>query len=286
MKRIKINDNENPTIYLIATPIGNLAEISARAISTLNEVEYIFCEDTRVSNKLLNHLNIKNKILSSYHLHNEREKLDQIIHTALREKKIALISDAGYPLLSDPGEYLVKKAKENDINIVTINGSNALLPALISSGFQMQPFMFIGFLPTKQNEAIKILNEYVSFKSSIVLYVSIHHLNKTLRNILDTLGDVELAIIREITKLNEEHIFGNAKELLEENLVLKGELVVVINNKKDNEIVEVDNDKIIALVEELSKQGISKKDAIKKVSKQLGLEKNYVYNLVHKIEID
>lgn len=286
MKRLKVNENDNPTIYLIATPIGNLQEISQRAIAVLNEVEYIYCEDTRVSAKLLNLLNIKNKKLSSYHLHNEREKLDAVVEKVINEKKIALISDAGYPLLSDPGESLIKKAKELNINVVCINGSNALLPALLYSGFPTQPFLFLGFLPNKQKDSLDILNSYRTFKGTIVLYESIHHLNKTLRNILDTLGDVEIAIIREITKLNEEHIFGNTKELLDANLELKGELVIVINNRYEKEIEEIDEKNIIEFVNKLCDEGLSKKDAIKKVSKNLGLEKNYVYNVVHKIEID
>ncbi len=282
MQRIKVNENNNPTIYLVATPIGNLSEMSKRAIDVLNEVEYIFCEDTRVSSKLLNHFKIKDKKLSSYHLHNEKDKLDYLIETVLKEKKIALISDAGYPLLSDPGEILVEKARELNINVISVNGSNALLPALLSSGFATKPFLFLGFLSNKQKDAVEELSNYASFKNTIVLYESIHRLNKTLRSIIDALGNVDVAIIREITKLNEEHIFGKANELLEANLELKGELVIVINNNQELEEVGINEEEIVLLVNQYINQGLSKKDAIRKVSKQQGLEKNYVYNLVHK----
>lgn len=282
MKRIKVNENNQPTIYLVATPIGNLNEISKRAVDTLNEVNYIFCEDTRVSSKLLHHLGIKDKRLSSYHLHNEKEKLDYLIETVLKEGKIALISDAGYPLLSDPGEMLIKKAKELDINVITINGSNALIPALLSSGFSTKPFLFLGFLASKSKDAMEELSEYKNFKQTIILYESIHRLNKTLRVIIDTLGNVDVAIIREITKLNEEHIFGQASQLLEANLDLKGELVIIIDNTQVSEQVILDDDAILEIVNNEINNGLSKKDAIKKISKKTGLEKNYVYNLVHK----
>lgn len=282
MQTIKVNDNNNPTIYLVATPIGNLSEISQRAIESLNEVETIFCEDTRVSTKLLNHYNIKGKRLVSYHVHNEIDKLDYLIDTVIKEQKIALISDAGYPLLSDPGETLIKKGKELKINVICINGANALLPALLSSGFATRPFLFLGFLSNKQSNALKELNQYKDFHHTIVLYESIHRLNKTLRIILDSLGDVELAIIREITKLNEEHIFGKTSELLEANLQLKGELVIVINNKQHSEKVVFSEEAIIIAVEQYIAKGLSKKDAIKQISKEQGLEKNFVYNLVHK----
>jgi len=282
MKRIKVNDNDNATIYVIATPIGNLNEINDRLIAALNEVEYILCEDTRVSSKLLNHLDIKNKKLESYHLHNEFEKIDKVLEKISEYRKIALMSDAGYPLLSDPGYELVKNAIEKDINIVVVNGSNALLPALVNSGFKTLPFTFIGFVPNKKSEAIEYLNNFKDCNHTIVLYESIHHLNKTLKNILDVFGDVEISISRELTKLNEEHIYGMTKELLEADLSLKGELVICLNNNVNRESASIDDDFIMEKVNELLNDKISKKDAIKKVSKQYGVEKNYVYNLVHK----
>lgn len=281
MKRVKYKENNEPIIYIVATPIGNLSEINERLITTLNEVTYIFCEDTRVTSKLLNHLNIKDKKLESYHLHNEFDKLDRVIECVKNNGSIALVSDAGYPLISDPGEKLVSEALNNNINIVVINGSNAVLPALINSGFNTVPFTFIGFIPNKKNDAINYLNEFKEYKHSIILYESIHHLTMTLKSILDVFGNVPLAISRELTKLNEEHLYGSVEEFIYEDLILKGELVIVIDNSKASEEVIIDDVFIINEVNKLLASRMSKKDAIKKVSKQFGIEKNYVYDLVH-----
>ena len=281
MKRLKVNNNDRSTLYVIATPIGNLKEINQRLVETLKEVEYILCEDTRVSSKLLNHLKLTDKKLESYHLHNEYDKLDKVIVKIKEYQKIALISDAGYPLISDPGYELVKEAIANDINVVVVNGSNALLPALINSGFKSQPFTFIGFVPNRKTEAIEYLSQFKDYQHTIVLYESIHHLSKTLKYILDVFGDVPLSISRELTKLNEEHLYGYTKELLEAKLELKGELVICLDNSLVIAKATIDDAFIIEKVNELLVLKVSKKDAIKKVSKQYGLEKNYVYDLVH-----
>ncbi|MDF9867338.1 16S rRNA (cytidine1402-2'-O)-methyltransferase [Bacilli bacterium PM5-3] len=283
MKRNKINENNEVTIFIVATPIGNLNEINQRTIEVLNEVDYILCEDTRVSSKLLNHLKIKNKKLESYHLHNEYDKLDSVIKNIKEYKKVALISDAGYPLISDPGYILVQNALNENINIVVINGSNALLPALICSGFKTQPFTFIGFVPNKKSEAIKYLEQFINCKHTLILYESIHHLSKTLKLICDVFGNVPLSISREITKLNEEHIYGSANDLLNADLQLKGELVICLDNSNiDIEVIDIDDDFIEIKVNEMINENVSKKNAIKQVSKKYGLEKNHVYNVVHK----
>lgn len=281
MIRTKYLENEQPTIYLLATPIGNLKEINQRFIDTLAKVDTVLCEDTRVSQKLLNYLDIK-KNLIAFHEHNEYEQLDKIIELVYQEKNIALISDAGYPLLSDPGQLLVKKAIENDVNIVVVNGSNALLPALLSSGFKTIPFTFIGFLPHKSSEALKMLQEYQAYYHTLVLYEAIHRLNKTLVLIHEVFGDVEISISRELTKLNEEHLYGRVSEFIKSQLQLKGELVICINNVEDIKKTDIisDND-IINMVLLLVDEKVSRKDAIKQVSKKYGLEKNYVYDLVH-----
>lgn len=281
MNRVKYLENKQPTIYLLATPIGNLKEINPRFIETLNEVESVLCEDTRVSQKLLNHLGIK-KTLIAFHEHNEYDQLNMVLELVEKEKKIALISDAGYPLLSDPGQLLVKKALENDINVVVVNGSNALLPALLSSGFSSIPFTFIGFLPHKSSEALKVLEKYQSYYHTIVMYEAIHRLNKTLVLIHEVFGDIEVSISRELTKLNEEHIYGRVSELINAELELKGELVICLNNVENAKKTEIiSDDDIIEMVLELVAENVSRKDAIKQVSKKHGLEKNYVYDLVH-----
>ncbi|MDR3214991.1 MAG: 16S rRNA (cytidine(1402)-2'-O)-methyltransferase [Bacilli bacterium] len=283
MKRVKYLENNRPIIYIIATPIGNLTEINQRMIETLNKVSIILCEDTRVTTKIINHLQLKNKHLISYHRHNEYHKLKETIELVKEHHEVALVSDAGYPLLSDPGLFLVHEAIINDINIVVINGSNALIPALINSGMPSIPFTFIGFIPEKKNEAIKYLKTFDNYHHTLIMYESIYNLNKTLNHILEVFGNVDVSISREITKLNEEHIYGNVNELLNADLQLKGELVICINNTQTINQEDIINDELIlAMVNELIDNNSSRKDAIKIVSKKLGIEKNYVYDLVHR----
>ncbi|MDR1781948.1 MAG: 16S rRNA (cytidine(1402)-2'-O)-methyltransferase [Bacilli bacterium] len=281
MKRISYTKNNNPNLYVLATPIGNLDEINTRFIECLNKTNTILCEDTRVSLKLINYLNIKDKKIISYHQHNEYDKLNETIELIKKEHNVALLSDAGYPLLSDPGFYLVKECIVNDINIIVVNGSNALIPALINSGMPLIPFTFIGFLPKKTNDALKTLLQYQNYHHTLVLYESIHNINKTLVIINKVFGNVNLSISRELTKLNEEHIYARVNELILEDLSFKGELVVCIDNSIINEEIVINDEIILKEVNDLLIANISKKDAIKQVSKRLGIEKNYVYDLVH-----
>lgn len=284
MKRFKYYSNELPTIYLVSTPIGNLGEMNQRAIDTLKSVDYIYCEDTRVSSKLLAAFNIKDKKLESFYLHNEYDKSLEVINKVKEVKQVALISDAGYPLISDPGQYLVQLAIEHDVNIVVVNGANALLPALINSGFKTIPFTFIGFLSHKSSEATKELMQYQNYQHTLVMYESIHRYKKTLNIILEVLGDVNICISKELTKINEEHIYGLVSQLLTADLDLKGELVISIDNSsaKVSEQQVIDDQFILDAVNALIEQNVSKKNAIKDIAKKYGLEKNYVYGLVHK----
>ncbi|WP_423363680.1 16S rRNA (cytidine(1402)-2'-O)-methyltransferase [Mycoplasma sp. P36-A1] len=282
MKKFKYNDNEFPTIYVVATPIGNLSEISQRALDMLNKVETIYCEDTRVSSKLLSHFNIKDKKLESFYLHNEYDKSIQVIETVKKLQEVVLISDAGYPVISDPGQHLVSLAIENDVNVVVINGPNALLPALINSGFKTIPFTFIGFLPHKSNDATNMLEQYVDYRHTLIMYESVHRYKKTLNIIQQVLGNVNVCISRELTKINEEHIYGTVSELLYADLELRGELVISIDNNTEIEEAEIDDTFIINEVNILIEQNVSRKNAIKDIAKKYGLEKNYVYDLVHR----
>lgn len=281
MKKVSYTKNKQPTLYLVATPIGNLSEVNDRMIETLNKVSLILCEDTRVSAKLLKKLDIHQK-LKSYHLHNEYELLDEVIQEIIELKEVALISDAGYPLLSDPGQMLVERAIASDINIVVINGANAVIPALLNSGFKTLPFTFVGFLSHKNKQALEELNQYQGYHHTIIMYEAIHRLQRTLKLIMDVFGNVNISISREITKANEEVIYGNVNELLLSDLTLKGELVIVIDNSAQKEKTVVDDNFIISAVNELIATNTSKKNAIKEVSKRYGLEKNYVYDLIHK----
>lgn len=282
MKQIQYNQNDNPTLYIVATPIGNLNEINQRAIDTLSKSKLILCEDTRNSKKLLSSLNIKYEAIESYHMHNEFEQVDSVINRIKELKDVSLISDAGYPIICDPGYILVNKAIENDINVVVINGTSALIPAIITSGFNPLPFTFIGFLPSKKTQALKMLEQFKSYHHTLVIYESRHRLNQTINVINEVLGNVDIVISREITKMHETHMYAKIDELLNYDLDLKGEMVIVIDNSKQNESIVLSEEEILELVNEKIKQKVSKKDAIKQVSKQLGLDKNYVYGIVHK----
>ena len=282
MKSVSYTKNNHPNLYIMATPIGNLAEINQRLVECLEKVTTILCEDTRVSLKLLNYLNVKGKKMIAYHKHNEYDKLAAMIALIKKEHEVALLSDAGYPLLSDPGYLLVKECLEQDINIIVVNGSNALLPALINSGLPTIPFTFIGFLPKKSTEALQVLATYREYRHTLVLYESIHNLNKTLLHIKKTFGEVNVSLAREITKINEEHIYAGISELITADLSLKGELVICIDNRSSDDFNPLDKTMILKEVNDLLAHKVSKKDAIKKVSKKFGLEKNYVYDLVHK----
>ena len=217
-------------LYVIPTPIGNLKDITFRAIETLKAVKYICAEDTRTTKKLLNHYNITNKLIS-YHQHNEHKIVDNIIEDLLtKEGDVAVVSDAGTPGISDPGFLLVKKAKENNISIFCLPGATAFVPALIQSGFPTDVFLFHGFLPHKKGRQ-KIINQLKDEKRTIVMYESPHRILKLLKELEENLmSDRIVSISREITKLHEENITGTPKELFNHfsKKKVKGEIVVVI----------------------------------------------------------
>ena len=198
----KSYDN-SPTLYLIPTPIGNLEDITLRSISILKQVEVIFCEDTRVTSLLLNHLNIKKKLISSHNFNeanNENKLLEYLNHGV----DIGLVTDRGTPIISDPGYELVKVAIENNYNVVGLPGPTAFVPALITSGISPQPFLFYGFLNNKESKAKKELEELKKEKATIILYESPHRLKNTIKNMLNILGNRNISISREISKKFEE----------------------------------------------------------------------------------
>ncbi len=257
-------------LYLVATPIGNLKDFSFRAVETLNKVEYILCEDTRTSLTLLNHYEIK-KPLYSYHKYNEKEKVDKIIEDLKAGKEIALISDAGMPGISDPGNILINECIKNDIEYTVIPGASAFVNAFVMSGFE-PPFTFIGFLPNKKIEIENLLNPFKNIQTNLIFYISPHSLEKDLNNLYEILGDRDYVAVREISKKFEEKIFGNLKDGYLG--LTKGEFVLIV--KKPTEKVASD----LSIEEEYSlliKSGIDKNEAIKRVAKSRNLKKNDVY---------
>lgn len=279
MKRIKSFDNSYNILYLIATPIGNLGEFSPRALEVINEMDLIAAEDTRNTGDLLHKFNIK-KPLVSLREHNEVEASLNLINQIKAGKKIAYMSDAGYPGISDPGYILTKLCLENDIAVSTISGSSAFINALVRSGLDTNHFYFHGFLSAKENEAKEELEALKEKKETLIFYESPHRITKSLKLLLEVLGDRKVSLQRELTKINEENIIGNLSELasLEES-TLKGEMVIIVEGNKE-ESDSLNNEKVIELVNSLVTKGLSKKDAIDFVSETFKVRKNHIKDII------
>ncbi|MBW2983906.1 16S rRNA (cytidine(1402)-2'-O)-methyltransferase [Candidatus Woesearchaeota archaeon] len=214
-------------LYIVATPIGNLEDISFRAIKVLNEVDLILAEDTRRTSILLNHYKVKNKI-ESFNDFNKEKKTPSIIEQLKNNKRIAIVSDSGTPGISDPGFYLVREAVKEGIDIVPIPGANAAITALVSSGFATDKFMFLGFLPKKENRLKKSLMEIKKNNITTIFYESPYRIEKTLRLMSEIIPDKKICIARELTKKFEEFIRGTASEILKKKPKFKGEITVVV----------------------------------------------------------
>jgi len=266
-------------LYLVATPIGNLDDITLRAIKVLKEVDFIAAEDTRHSLKLLNHLEIS-KPLISYHRHNEEIKSELLIEKLLDGKNIALITDAGTPGISDPGEEIVKHAIENNIKVVPIPGACAFVNALIASGLDTTEFSFIGFLPLNKKNRKEKLEKIKNCSNTSILYEAPHKLISTLKDLSEILGDRKIVLAREITKIHEEFIFGTANELLLRIENPKGEFVIIIEKSKVLEAINNEFLNNLSLEEHYKfyeKQGLEKNEIIKRIAKDRNVKKNEIY---------
>ncbi|MCD8209561.1 MAG: 16S rRNA (cytidine(1402)-2'-O)-methyltransferase [Coprobacillus sp.] len=283
MKRVKSYSSPY-LLYLIATPIGNLKEMNPRAIETLSDCDVIMCEDTRVSGKLLGFFNIKGKELLSLREHNESSMADLAITLIKQGKKVVYMSDAGYPTISDPGEILVNKCIANDIAVSTINGSSAMLSALLGANLSKDKFLFYGFLDAKKVAREKQLKELENELYTIVFYEAPHRIEATLHSIYDVLGDRKVTLCRELTKINEEYIYGTVGELLELDFTtIIGEIVIVLEGKEKNKEVLSDIE-IEHLCREYLAKGLTKKDAIEAICKENHLAKNQVYNIIKNLD--
>lgn len=265
-------------IYLVATPIGNLEDMTFRAIKVLKEVDLIAAEDTRHTLQLLNHFEIS-KPMISYHRHNEEVKTEGLIEQALQGKNIAIVTDAGTPGISDPGEEIVKSAIENDIEIIPIPGACALINSLIVSGINTKEFSFYGFLPLNKKNRKDILDRIAKENKTVILYEAPHKLQKTLEDILEKIGDIPACLVRELTKIHEEKLYGNISELIQKCKEPKGEFVIILdlNNEKDTEEVdftEMDLQEHYSFYEKL---GLEKKEIIKQIAKDRNVPKNEIY---------
>lgn len=271
----------SPTVYLIPTPIGNLEDITLRAINVLKEVDVIFSEDTRVTGLLLQHLDIKKKLIAN-HEFNEQENNKKILDLLSEGKNIGIVTDRGTPVISDPGYGLVKAAIENNYNVVGLPGPTALIPALITSGISPAPFLFYGFLNSKESKRIKELELLKKESATMIFYESPHRIEKTLTNIKGIFGNRQISISREISKRYEEIIRGKVEDVLKEFSNIKGEFVIIVEG--NTESVDYTQISIIEHVNSYIKEGMSVNEAIKVVAKDRSVNKKDVYNEYHQIK--
>jgi 16S rRNA (cytidine1402-2'-O)-methyltransferase len=271
--------NDQPgTLYLVATPIGNLADITHRALDVLRNVAVIACEDTRHTRKLLQHYDIATKTVS-YHEHNEQERARQLLETLRDGKDVAVVSDAGTPSISDPGYRLVRAAIENDVQVVPVPGPSALISALIAAGLPTDQFFFGGFLPARSNARRTRLNELRSVPGTLIFYEAPHRLAETLRDAYEVLGERESVVARELTKLHEEIRRGRLSELSrhysEEEP--RGEIVLLIDRNVLEAAENASVESISALVDQLERDGLDHRAALKKAARDLKLSRAEAY---------
>lgn len=280
MKITKSFDEAKPTLYLVPTPIGNLQEITQRAMDVLKGVDVIAAEDTRNTKKLLMAYGIQ-KPLISHHEHNQATSIPVILDYLKDGKSVAVVSDAGYPLVSDPGANLVKEVINNDFTVVSLSGANAAMNALVASGLSCVHYLFYGFLENKSSKRKKQLEELKEFPYTLIFYEAPHRIESMLQDVLEVLGDRNMCLARELTKLHEEYIRGTVSEVIQVAEDKKGEMVVIIEGKPIEE-ESFDMDTAIKKVDEYIKQGLKTKEAIKKAATELGCSKNELYDEYHK----
>lgn len=264
---------EKNKLFIVSTPIGNLQDITHRAIETLKQVDLILCEDTRVTGKLLSFLEIKSK-MESYQIFNEESKANEIINKIKEGLNVALVSDAGTPLINDPGFILVRLAIENNIDVISIPGASAMLAALSVSGLVPQPFTFVGFLPKKQSEIEQTLSNYKKRDETLIFYESPLRITKTLEKMYKVLGDRKCVLARELTKKFETIYRGNLEEMRTLSFDERGEYVIILEGHIKEEVKDLN---VIDEINKLIKEGTTEKDAIKRVASILGVHKSEIY---------
>jgi 16S rRNA (cytidine1402-2'-O)-methyltransferase len=269
------------TLYLVSTPIGNLEDITHRAVRVLGEVDIIACEDTRHTKKLLNHYGIKTRTVS-YHEHNERERAAELVEKLKLGSNVAVVSDAGTPGISDPGFRLTRVAIENDIRVVPVPGPSALITALVASGMPTDEFFFGGFLPARSGARRTRLGELRSIPATLIFYEGPHRIAATLKDAQEILGEREAVVARELTKMHEEIVRGRLSDLaarFSSADSARGELVLII----DRAVIEVEGEKdkavasVAALVTELENEGLDHRAALKKAARELGISRDEAY---------
>lgn len=270
--------NDSPSLYLIPTPIGNLDDITIRALKTLETVDFVLCEDTRETGKLLSKYNIKNKLVSC-HEYNEEKIKNNVIEHLKNGENIGLVTDQGTPIISDPGYIVVKEVIASGYNVISLPGATAFVPALTSSGIEPSPFLFYGFLNAKDSKQKKELMSLKDFKYSLIFYESPHRLKNTLINMYEIFGDRYITISREISKIHEEIVRDKISNIIEIVDSMRGEFVLVVEGNK--EIIDYSSMSILEHIKIYLDDGISEKDAIKIVAKERGVAKSVIYKEYH-----
>ena len=282
LKRQKTLGNDCAKLYMVGVPIGNLDDITLRAIKTLQKVDVIYCEDTRVTKKLLNHFDI-HKPLRSYHTFNENEITKDVLEFIRKGQNVAIVSDAGMPIISDPGFLAVREAIKMDIDVVVVPGPSAFITALVGSGIASNRIVFTGFLNSGDHKRKKELEKLKDIEETLILYESPHRIKETLMMLDELMPNRHICLARELTKPYEEYLHGTPHEILEVIDEIKGEIVLVIEGATRKEMKE---DLIASTIEKhmqyYLEQGLDEKNAMKMVAKDRGFSKSQIYQQVKK----
>lgn len=270
--------DDSCSLYLIPTPIGNLEDITIRALNTLKSVDCILCEDTRDTGILLKNYDIKKKLISC-HEHNEEKIIDEVISMLKKGLNIGLVTDQGTPVISDPGFVIVRAVIENGFNVISLPGATAFVPALTMSGINPSPFLFYGFLNSKSSKQVEELKSLIDIKYTMIFYESVHRLSDTLKNMLSVFGNRKICICRELSKLYEEACRGTIEEVISVVDSMKGEFVLVVEGNRD--VIDYSNIDIYEHVLLYVDDGISEMEAIKIVAKERKVPKSVVYSEYH-----
>ena len=265
------------SLYLIPTPIGNMEDITIRSLNTLKHVDEILCEDTRDTGILLNYYDIKKKLVSC-HEYNEKNMIEYVVSRLKEGYNLGLVTDQGSPVISDPGYVVARGVIEAGYSVISLPGATAFVPALTSSGIEPSPFLFYGFLNAKNSKQVEELKSLKDYRSTLIFYESVHRLKDTLNNILSILGNRNICICRELSKIHEEYSRGRISELLPSVDQMKGEFVIIVEGNK--EIVDYSNLDIVEHVK-MYLDDMNEMDAIKKVAKERGVAKSVIYQEYH-----
>ncbi|HRR98108.1 MAG TPA: 16S rRNA (cytidine(1402)-2'-O)-methyltransferase [Candidatus Syntrophosphaera sp.] len=270
-------------LYLVPVPIGNLRDITLRALEILKKVEIIAAEDTRITRSLLSHYQIKSGRLISLHKYNEKKRIPEILELLEQGKDIAVVSDAGSPGISDPASLLVQEAIDHQINIIPLPGATAIIPALTASGFNTESFLFLGFLPLTNKHRKEKLALIKNSIHTVILYEAPHRIKRTLTELSEYIDNRRICLAREITKIYEEFIRGNIQDIITNfNIKEKGEFVIVIEGKKRSE--QINRTEINQYIEELLGQGLSSKTIAQMVANRFRISANSAYSMVLKLK--